>query len=337
VTVDGVLWKQVDDLLAAPSEVFAGSTAGVSNAFVYAADSASGQIRFGTGLRGARPPNNSTIVATYAYGGGVAGNVGIGAIRSSPQLPAGFTVSNPLPTQGGTAGESLGEAEKRIPLYLQHKDRAVSAADFRDIVESIPGINLGRVEVIPLLLPDAGVTIPGVVTLLVIPIDPDHPEGPVPDRYFLKAVCDYVEPRRLLTTEAHVCAPNYVDLSVSIGFDALPGRDIAVVRNGIQSIIRDFLSPLTGGPDRTGWPLGKSVTDRELLARAARADGLSDINDVWIWDGSGTRITSLPIQNLDLPRLTRVGANQGDPEDLTATPPPPAKTRLPVPVLPLSC
>jgi hypothetical protein len=128
-----------------------------------------------------------------------------------------------------------------------------------------------------------------------------------------------------------------VDLSVSIGFDALPGRDIAVVRNGIQSIIRDFLSPLTGGPDRTGWPLGKSVTDRELLARAARADGLSDINDVWIWDGSGTRITSLPIQNLDLPRLTRVGANQGDPEDLTATPPPPAKTRLPVPVLPLSC
>ncbi|MBV8901875.1 MAG: putative baseplate assembly protein [Verrucomicrobia bacterium] len=337
VTVDGVPWKQVDDLLAAPSEVFAGSTAGVSNAFVYTADSASGQIRFGTGLQGARAPNGSVILASYAYGGGVSGNVGIGAIRSSPQLPAGFTVSNPLPTQGGTDGESLDQAEMRIPLYLQHKDRAVSAADFTDIVESVPGINLGRVEVIPLLLPDSGVTVPGVVTLLVIPTDPNHPEGPVPDTYFLKAVCDYVEPRRLLTTEVHVCGPNYVDLSVSVGFDALPGRDIALVRNAIQSIIRDYLSPLTGGPDGTGWPLEKSVTDRELLARAARGDGLSDINDVWIWDGSGTRITSLPIHNIDLPRLTRVGANQGDPEDLTATPPPPAKTRLPVPVLPLSC
>jgi hypothetical protein len=334
LTVNGVQWTQTDDLLAAPSEI-----ADAVNSQQYTVDSASGTITFGTGLQGARPTAGSTIIASYYYGGGVAGNVGIGAINASPQLPSGFQVSNPLPTVGGTAGESVDDAEQRIPLYLQNAGRAVSAQDFSDIVESTPGINLGRVEILPLYNPDTEVSAPGVVTVLVIPEDPTTPQGPVPDSAFLQAVCDYLEPRRLLTTEIHVVGPDYQDLSVSVGFDILPGKDVATVTQGINAAISAYLSPLNGGPAGTGWPLGKPVIAGELLAQAARVDGISDIEGVSMWDGSGNPITTqLSITNVQLPRLDQVGANTGTANDLTETVNTSApQTLVPVPVIPASC
>jgi hypothetical protein len=339
ITIDGVAWTQTDDLLAAPSEV-----ADAVKSQVYIADSASGAITFGTGLQGARPTAGSKIFAGYYYGGGLGGNVGIGAIKTSPQLPAGFSVSNPLPTTGGTAGESLSDAESRIPLYVQNANRAVSAGDFKDIVDSTPGIDLGRVEVLPLYDPDTGVSLPGVVTVMVVPNDPTTPQGPVPDGYFLQAVCNYLEPRRLLTTEVHVVGPDYQDLMVSVGFDIVAGQDVATVQAGIKAAIATYLSPLTGGPAGTGWPLQKSVVDRELLAQAARVNGVSDISNVLMWDGAGTAITTLPIVNTQLPRLDQVEADTGDPQDLTqgsasagGTGGAGGPTLVPVPVTPASC
>jgi hypothetical protein len=337
ITIDGVAWTLTDDLLAAPSEV-----ADAVNSQVFIVDSASGAITFGTGLQGARPPAGSKIFASYCYGGGVAGNVGIGSIKASPQLPAGFSVSNPLPTSGGTAGERLADAESRIPLYLQNANRAVSAGDFGDIVEETPGIDLGRVEVLPLYDPDTGVSLPGVVTVMVVPNDPTTPQGPVPDAYFLQAVCNYLEPRRLLTTEVHVVGPDYQDLTVSVGFDIVAGQDVAVVQAGIKTALSSYLSPLIGGPAGTGWPLQKTVVDRELLAQAARVNGVADISNVLMWDGTGTAITTLPIVNTQLPRLDQVEANTGDPQDLTqggasAGGGAGGTTLVPVPVTPVSC
>jgi hypothetical protein len=334
ITVNGVAWTQTDDLLAAPSEI-----ANAIGAQVYTVDSASGTLTFGTGLQGARPAARAVIIASYSYGGGVAGQVGIGAISASSQLPAGFQVSNPLPTAGGTAGESVAAAEQRIPLYLQNAGRAVSAQDFSDIVASTPGIALGRVEILPLYQPDTGINAPGVVSVLVIPNDPTTPQGPVPDGAFLQRVCTYLEPRRLLTTEVHVVGPNYQDLSVSVGFDIVPGKDIATVTQGIQAAIGNYLSPLVGGPGGTGWPLGKPVIAGELLAQAARVDGISDIEEVLIWDGANNVITTLPIANLQLPRLDQVGANIGSANDLTQNAPSSATSvgLVPVPVTPASC
>jgi Baseplate J-like protein len=332
LTINGVAWTQTDDLLAAPSEI-----EDAVNSQQYTVDSASGTITFGTGLQGARPLAGSVIFASYFYGGGLAGNVGIAAINASPQLPAGFLVSNPLPTMGGTAGETVEQAQLRIPLFLQNAGRAVSAQDFHDIVESTPGINLGRVEVLPLFQPDTGVSTPGVVTVLVIPNDPTTPQGPVPDSYFLQSVCNFLEPRRLLTTEVHVVGPDYQDLSVSVGFDMVAGKDVATVTAAIKAAISTYLSPLTGGPAGTGWPLGKPVIAGELLAQAARVDGISDIQAVQMWDGDGNVIATLSITNIQLPRLDQVGANLGAPSDLTTAAPGSPTTLVPVPVIPASC
>src|SRR5690606_16171477 len=145
----------------------------------------------------------------------------------------GFRPSNPVPTWGGDEGESVTEAERRIPAHLKNQDRAVSAEDFREIVPQTPGISLGRMEVLAGYHPQLGSPAPGVVTLLLVPDDPLRPEGPVPDRLFLQAVCRHLEPRRLVTTEVHLEGPAYVPLSVAVGFDAVAGMDVATVREEV--------------------------------------------------------------------------------------------------------
>ena len=343
LAVNGELWTRIDDLQAAPPEVPVrdpslppGATAAASphpTPKVFTVDRESGRVQVGSGLKGARPPAGVQIVASYAYGGGRAGNLGIAAIRTSPQLPAGFKVTNPLPTWGGDEGESPADAERNIPNYLQNGHRAVSSADFVDIVQHTPGIDLGRVEVLP-------VTDPGVVNLLVIPNDPQKPEAPLPNRLFLDAICNYLEPRRLLTTEVVVQGPTYVGLSVSIGIDVVPGRDIAPVREAVKQAIRDFLSPLHGGPNApngSGWPLSKTVESIDLWVQAVRVDGVSRVRGVTMWDSASTKQDQIPIRGLQLPRLDQVGVNLGDPDDLTTPDTPPAQKRVAVPVLPQSC
>jgi len=346
LSVGGELWARIDDLLAAPPEVpvrdpslAPGTTVATSkspSAKVFSVDRESGRVQFGFGLKGARPQAGAPIVVSYAYGGGRQGNIGIGAIQSSPQLPPGFKVGNPLPTWGGDEGESVTDAERNIPNYLQTGDRAVSHDDFIDIVWQTPGINLGRLEIVP-------VSDPGVVMLLVIPNDAQKPEAPVPNRLFLDAICNHLEPRRLLTTEVIVRGPEYQGVWVSIGIEVVPGRDIAPVREAVKAAIREFLSPLKGGPEGKGWPLSKAVEAMDIWVRAVRVDGVSRVKGLTLWDSTPTKQDSIDITGLRLPRLEQIAVTLGDPEDLAALlaerpqGSEPERKRVPVPVLPPDC
>ena len=227
---------------------------------------------------------------------------------------------------------------------MKTANRAVSSDDVSDIVRRTPGIDLGRVDVIPLFHPEIGSPAPGVVTVMVVPKDQSRPEGPVPDQFFLRAICEYLEPRRTLTSEMHVRGPDYVGISVSIGITVVAGKEIAPVREAVKRAIRQFLSPLGGGPDRVGWPRDKDVEDRELLVVAARVDGVAKVNQVLLWGTSTDPVATVPIAGLKLPRLDRLAVAIGDADDVV-TPESAAdqaagirpKRRLPVPVVPKAC
>lgn len=347
LTVNGERWEEIDDLIAAGSELPTQPGAGTQPnpllpVRVYTLDRESGEIRFGDGAHGARPPAGAAIRAAYDYGGGRAGNVGIGAIKQGPRLPAGIKVSNPLPTWGGDEQESVSAAEKRIPQHIQHRDRCVTVDDFREITLNAPGVDIGRVEILPLYHPDmSGAAAEGVVTIMVIPrYDPVDPAAPTPDQLFLDTICLHLNPRRLITTEIHVRGPEYEPLWLSIGIDVVPGQPIAPVREAVKTAVRTFLSPLRGGLSGSGWPLEKSVEQLEMWAVAARVTGVAKVTGVLLSGESGEPRERITLTGLQLPRLAGLAVQAGDPlalSELRGETAPAEVSPVPVPILPDYC
>jgi hypothetical protein len=349
LSVDGELWRETDDLYAAGPEVVVRSaraqpaqsakTYTPADARVFLLDRESGEIRFGDGLHGARPPDGSVILATYDSGGGLQGNVGIGAINKGAALPNGLKVSNPLPTWGGAEPETPAETERRVAATLRHRDRLVSKADYEEITRRTPGVEIGRVEVLSLFHPELPeILSEGVVTVLVIPAyDALHPEAPQPDRLFLNTVCRYLDPRRVITTELHVVGPEYVDIAVSIGFDVISGREVAPVREAVKAAVRQFLSPLYGGIEMKGWPLQKAVERLEIWAAAARVEGVSKVNQVLLAGSDGVDRDRIAMTGLQLPRLAALSAAPGDARPLEEPGLPPSVKVVPIPLTPPEC
>ncbi len=345
--INGTPWSQIDDLLAAPAEAGArGATAeDTDEAQVFTLDPATGEIRFGDGLHGARPPRGSIIVAQYDFGGGEEGLVGIGAIKSGAGLPSGMRVSNPVPTWGGTESETIAEAELRAPQVLANRDRLVTQEDFRTITLGTPGVDIGRVEVLPLLRPsNTTLTAPGAVTVMVIPeSDPRTPLAPQPDRLFLQTVCAHLAPRRLITTELYVNGPIYVDIWVSVAIEVTTGRDTPTVRDAVKAAIETFMSALDGGFSGIGWPLESTIDPAEILVQTAQVDGVRRVDQLLVGEASGQITTPLALTGLQLPRLAGVSVVAGaDPiplDELQGQAPPidTSVTATPVPVVPDEC
>src|SRR5262249_60882829 len=111
---------------------------------VFTVDAESGEVRFGDGFHGLRPRTGQRVFASYKFGGGVQGNVGIGAIKASrdPRLQGGYKIENPVPTSGGDLGDTVDDAERQVPRILAHRDRLVTEQDFHDITLATPGVHL---------------------------------------------------------------------------------------------------------------------------------------------------------------------------------------------------
>jgi hypothetical protein len=335
-------WSQTDDLLAAAPQDQ-----------VFVLDPEAGQITFGDGIHGARPPSGARIIATYQYGGGRQGNVGIGAINSSrdPRLQGGYSVENPVLTSGGDLGQSVTDAERNIPSFIRHKDRLVTAQDFADVAMQTPGVDINRVDVLPLFqpaVPPATTSqdgVPGVVTIMVLPqTDQVNPLWPMPDKLFLGRVCDYLDTRRLVTTELYVRGPDYVPVYVSVGIAVQSGYFPDLVRNAVSDGLKAYLSSLRGlGPTGAGWPLRKRLLEKDLEAAVTRINGVEYVDSLLLGINSADSVPSGDFTGLQLPRLDGLSVVEGTAQPLAnvigtvVQPSQPGVSIVPVPVIKSTC
>jgi hypothetical protein len=368
--VDGEAWAPTDDLFAAGPEValidprlpgYARGSAPASR--VFRLDAEAGTVSFGDGLRGARPPFGALISAEYAVTRGAAGNVPAGALRSGLRLPPGVAVSNPLATWGGLDAETVPMGERMVAAFLRHRDRAVTAEDFRDLALRTPGTALARVDVLPAWVPgdDEPGSVPGAVTLMVVPAaDPLHPLAPRPDARVLAAVCAWLDPRRLVTTDVRVTGPRYRGLWISVALSAAPDTALAELRARVRDALQAFLSPLPaseapprpGGIDDItagGWPQRAPVLQAQLLAVVARVPGVLLVSELLVgFDAPTVRAEPrLAFGPLELPEILGVAVEPGEaPTPLAqlkaatqgqAADEPPGPVRLPVPFIPDAC
>jgi hypothetical protein len=312
---------------------------------VYTLDPEAGEIVFGDGTRGRVPQIGERIRAReYRYGGGQRGNVAAKAITRVVGVD-GVKASNPRPAIGGADAEAVADAIERIPAELRRRDRAVTAGDFRELALATPGADVGRAEVLPLFHPPTRLEeAAGVVTVVVWPRDDLlHPNAPMPDRDLLRAVCAYLDDRRLVTTELYVVPPTYRPVAVSVGIQVKPGFGVEAVRAWVELVVRQYLAPLPPyGPVGGGWPLGRRVFGPELEAAALQVDGVeyiegirvaervrqSDGTDAWT---ERSAVVLQPYEVVELAEITVVGGAPLVPGQ-AVTPPPLSGDRLPVPI-----
>jgi len=331
-------WGQTDDLLSGkPSDT------------VYTIDPEAAQITFGDGIHGARPPAGARIIASYQYGGGLQGNVGIGSVNTSrdPRLQGAFSVANPVPTSGGDSGQTVADAQQNIPSVIRHKNRLVTAQDFADVAMQTPGVDINRIDVLPLFSPGPPTQdgVPGVVTLMALPtIDLTNPRWPTPDSLFLRRICDYLDTRRLVTTELYVRGPEYVSVYVSVGIAVQAGYFPDLVRQAVTTGLQNYLSSLSGaGPNGNGWPLRKTLLAKDLEAAATRIDGVEFVDSLLLGGADGAAVDGLDFTGLQLPRLDGLLVMEGTAQPIAnaigtvVQPAQPGVSIVPVPVIKAKC
>jgi len=341
-------WLQVADTATAGRDVP-----------VFSLDSEAGVVRFGDGVRGRVPQAGRLIqAASMRAGGGVAGNLPAGSIAQLASAGAGagppavrLKVLQALPTAGGVDAELLADAQARIPGLLRNQDRAVTTADYKAIAARVPGLAIGRVEVLPKFRPAQRLADQaGVVSVMVFPQRGDV-EAPAPraDRPFLETVYAWLDERRPLATEMYVIGCEYVPLAVSVAVEMLDPTQRDAVLTGVAQAIKTWLWPLTGGPAGTGWPLGRSVSDREIEVVASRVPGVDTVAPPLLFtrgagetgwrtigpDANGR--VQLPLEAWQLPELLAVVVAEGTDSPATLQPTPLDVSLVSVPVVPEVC
>lgn len=348
-----VRWRAVDDLALATRDDA-----------VFQLDAEAGTLRFGDGLHGRIPEAERRIrVALMRAGGGRNGNLPTGSLAqfAAPRDLNGvpirpkLKVQQPLPTTGGEEAESYAQAEERIPSQLRHRDRAVTAQDYKSLAAETPGVLLGRVEVLPRFKPQQRrPDVPGVVSVMVLPrgATTDAPY-PRPDRPTLEAVHQYLDTRRPLATELYVIGCEYVPLAASVAVSIRDGFDRDTVLNSVREALKLFFWSLPpGGPDLTGWPLGRAVRDRELEVAVARVAGIDGVGGINLFDRHEGEwavlprpVPSAPVERVleawQLPELLRVVVEEGTTQPANEITPSPGRAAgrdgIAVPVVPDVC
>jgi len=251
---------------------------------VYMLDPEAGTIIFGDGLTGQIPVADTQIVARrYRTGGGDIGNVAPGTITAIKGKIAGLkSAANIRPAEGGSNAETLESAKLRAPHDLRTRDRAVTAEDFAYLAARTPTVAVHKAFALARRRPDSASTSgfvekDGAVTVVFLPAN-DQPT-PQPSEAQLRAVCEWLEPRRLITTELHVTGPRYVEIAlVTARLTIPPSHDLRLVREAAGAALTGFLHPLTGGADGTGWPFGEDIFLADIYDRLLALDGVRRVS-----------------------------------------------------------
>lgn len=296
VEVAGVPWDQVAVL-----------PPGAANA--YRLNEVTGEILFGDFSasrpfgHGTMPPAGATIVATtYRYvAGGVSGNIGAGSIVSLRTPVANIIgVSNLSSADGGSDQEPIEETKRRAPEVFRNRNRAVTAEDYEYLArEATTDVRI--VRCLPPMLHDTANGAawnvgtpwtfaaidrsPGNVNVIVVPDQGTTVPRPWPSLDLIREVQRELDQRRSLTSRLLVTGPRYLPIRVDvIAFVWQRAIDQGYIANAaeaytaIQNRIVQFLHPVHGGLDGTGWQVGQHLFIPDIFTAIKPPDAVGFIS-----------------------------------------------------------
>jgi predicted phage baseplate assembly protein len=290
-------WSQVEDFAASGP-----------NDRHFTIDGATGEVRFGPAIRqpdgslrryGAVPEKDRYIrMLEYHTGGGQRGNAAAGSIKVlKSSNPFVSRVENRRDARGGIDGEDIENAKVRGPIRLRTRGRAVTTEDFEHLArEAAP--NVGRVRAIA-----AGDgALAGAVRVLVVPSLPSVDgrirfDQLVPDPTLLEAITQRLEECRVIGTRISVEPPGYRGVTVEATLKPASGANANRLKADAERALYEYLHPITGGPDGSGWPFGRPVTIGEIYSVLQRVSGAEVVDSVNLFGtnaetGEGREATS---------------------------------------------
>jgi hypothetical protein len=211
----------------------------------YALDANKGTITFGDGTHGLIPPAGSDITVTYRYGGGARDNVAAQAVSALLAPILGVSaVTNARAAAGGQDVQSVADLQAEAPAMLRSQQRTVTAADF--LAEAMRVGGVARAAVVPLADPEfPGVSVPGAVTVVIVPVAPDPGQPlPVPAPELKEAVARYLDGMRPVTAEVYVDGPAYRQVRVTARVEIVPSASPDSAGLAVMAALTESLSPL---------------------------------------------------------------------------------------------
>ncbi len=291
-------------------------------------DPEQGEIIFGDGINGAIPPapSNDKLLnirlISYCTGGGEEGNVLQGAVNEIIG-PLGteerLKVENAKPALGGFSKEPLEETKIRARRIWQQVFRTVTSQDYERLACATPGIRVARAKAIPLFKVGPAnypaEMVPAAVTVVVIPFS--EAVKPIPSSGFMQNVRRHLDKHRLITTELDVKPPDYVEVSVSVSVVSKSRSNPENLLDKVKAALNTFLHPLTGGPDGSGWPFGRSIYISEIFGLLEKVDGVDYVKEVVI-NAQGVEVQSDAAGNYSIPPKSLVYSGEHEVEIITS-------------------
>jgi Baseplate J-like protein len=250
-----------------------------------------GILVFGDGERGRVVPRNAPVFIRYNSTRADAGNLPVNTITkladtphnqallgpSFESLKSSLTqITNPLPANAGVAAETLNHAIGRAIESVGKTERAVTISDYESLASNVPGTRIARVSARANLHPSFQcLNAQGMITVIAIPYLPI--DRPTPGAGLRKAIAKYLFSRRVIGSRVEVIGPAYKDILVQAQVKALANANKSEVSSRIVAMLNRFFHPLTGGPENTGWPLGRDVFRSEVLQVIDETPGVDHV------------------------------------------------------------
>jgi predicted phage baseplate assembly protein len=242
----------------------------------YTVDRAAGVIRLGVDGHGLAAPRGTAFAARYRFGGGASGNVPAGAVvRMRTAVAPVSSVHNVVAADGGADAESMDMYERRAPAAVRHRGRAITATDVLWHTRELAGTRVARCMV------PSGVS-RGEMAVVVVP-QSDGP-APAPTSTLLALLEEELE-RRIpvdlaLRGGVRVLAPSYRQVTVVAEVEPEHPEQADAVKARALAALDRFLHALSGGPEGTGWPLGRAVYESEIGERLVDVAGVRTVRSV---------------------------------------------------------
>lgn len=186
--------------------------------------------------------------------------------------------------------KSIPEIKAHVQDFLDSHYRAITKDDFRALsMEATEDEEDAKVErVIVFEHPDK-------VEVIIVSSSRDKYDE------LVKKVAGYLHPRRLIGTRVEVKVPEYTEVKIGVGIVCSLHADPPKVKQNVETNIRKYLDPVTGGADNKGWAYKRTLTVFEIDHIIEETDGVErakyvDFNN----DKNSIEINGL----IDLKKLT---------------------------------